>query len=81
VTSARDPRVDRCIAGLYATFKKASYAPATKQLNASAPVSNGQAVLKLKLPASLKGQTLTVTATLQGANYIPTSHTLTIKVT
>ena len=66
---------------LTASYKKVSYAPATKQLIATAPVSNGQAILKLKLPASLKGQTLTATATLQGPNYLPVSHTITIKVT
>ena len=65
---------------LFATYKKVSYAPATKQLIATAPVSNGQAVLHLKLPASLKGKTLVATATLQGPDYIPTSRTLTIKV-
>jgi hypothetical protein len=66
---------------LYATYKKTSYAPATKQLIATAPVNNGQAILNLKLPAALKGQTLTATATLQGPNYIPVSHKITIKVT
>ena len=65
---------------LYATFKQVSYAPATSHLIATAPVSNGQAVLRLKLPASLKGQTLTVTATLQGSNYVTTRHTLKLKV-
>jgi hypothetical protein len=66
---------------LYATYKTASYAPATKQLLATGPVTGGQAVLQLHLPTSLKGQTLEAHANLTGPNYIPTTINLTIKVT
>jgi len=66
---------------LYASYKTASYAPATKQLLATASVVNGQAVLQLKLPASLKGQTLEAHANLTGPNYIPSTTNITIKVT
>ena len=66
---------------LYASYKTASYAPATKQLLATASVVNGQAVLQLKLPASLKGQTITAHANLTGPNYIPSTTNVTIKVT
>jgi Protein of unknown function (DUF642) len=66
---------------LYGTYKTASYAPASKALLASAPVSGGQAVLQLKLPASLKGQTIAAHADLLGPNYRSVSVTLTIKVT
>lgn len=66
---------------LYATYKSASYAPATKQLLATAPVTGGQAVLQLKLPSSLGGQTLEAHANLTGPNYLPKTVNLTIKVT
>jgi hypothetical protein len=66
---------------LYATYKTVSYAPATKQLLATASVVNGQAVLQLKLPASLKGQTITAHANLTGPDYIPTTTNIMIKVT
>lgn len=66
---------------LSAKVKTVSYAPGTEQVIATAPVVNGQAVLKLKLPASAKGQTIKATATLKGPNYIPASRTITIKVT
>jgi hypothetical protein len=66
---------------LYGSWKKVSYAPATTQLMASGPVVNGQAVLQLKLPSSLKGQKISAHATLQGPGYIPVTDKLTIKVT
>ena len=66
---------------VYASYKTVSYAPATKQLLATAPVVNGQAVLQLKLPSSLKGQTLSAHANLTGPNYIPTTTNIMIKVT
>jgi Protein of unknown function (DUF642) len=66
---------------LTADVKTVSYAPGTEQVIATAPVVNGQAVLKLKLPASAKGQTIKATATLKGPNYIPATRTVTIKVT
>jgi hypothetical protein len=66
---------------LYGSWKKVSYAPATTQLMASGPVVNGQAVLQLKLPSSLKDQKISAHATLQGPGYIPVTDKLTIKVT
>jgi hypothetical protein len=66
---------------LRGSWKAASYAPATTQLIASAPVVNGQALLQLKLPSSLKGQTITATATLTGPNYIPVTVKIPIKIT
>jgi hypothetical protein len=66
---------------LYGSYKASSYAPATKHLLATAPVVKGQAVLQLKLPSSLKGQTIAAHADLTGPNYIATLKPITIKVT
>lgn len=66
---------------LYGTYKTASYAPATKALLATAPVTGGQAILQLKLPASLKGKTIDAHADLLGPNYRSVSIMITIKVT
>jgi hypothetical protein len=66
---------------LHGSWKTTSYAPATTQQMASAPVVNGQAVLQLKLPSSLKGQTIAATATLTGPDYIPVTVKIAIKVT
>ena len=66
---------------LYGSYKTSSYAPATKHLLATAPVVKGQAVLHLKLPSSLKGQTIVAHADLTGPNYIATMKPVTIKVT
>ena len=66
---------------LYGSYKSASYAPATKQLLATAPVTGGQAVLQLKLPSSLKGQTIDAHANLTGPNYLSVTVNVTIKVT
>lgn len=66
---------------LYGSYKTASFAPATKHLLATAQVVKGQAVLHLKLPSSLKGQTIIAHADLTGPNYISTTKPITIKVT
>jgi Protein of unknown function (DUF642) len=65
---------------LYATKKTVSYAPAVTELVASAPVTQGQAKLRLHLAASVKGQTLAAYAVLQGPDYIPVTVKLTLKV-
>jgi hypothetical protein len=66
---------------LYGSYKTVSYAPATKQLLGTGQVANGQVVLQLKLPSSLKGQTIDAYATLQGAGYMPVTTKIAIKVT
>ncbi len=66
---------------LYAKIKSVSYAPPDTELLASAPVTKGQATLRLHLAASLKGQTLPAYAILQGPGYIPVTVNLKMKVT
>jgi len=66
---------------LSGSYKTVSYAPASKQLLASGQVASGQAVLQLKLPTSLKGQTIDAYATLQGPGYIPVTTKVAITVT
>jgi hypothetical protein len=65
---------------LYGTWKSVSYGPATTQLIASGAVVGGQVVLQFHLPASLAHTTIIASATLAGADFIPVTHDLTIKV-
>jgi hypothetical protein len=65
---------------LYGTWKTVSYAPASTQLIASGTVVNGQAVLKLHLPASLAHKTVPAYATLSGKGFISVTDHLKIKV-
>jgi hypothetical protein len=65
---------------LYGTWKTVSYAPASTQLIASGTVLNGQAVLKLHLPASLAHKTIPAYATLSGKGFLSVTDHLKIKV-
>ncbi|HTX00627.1 MAG TPA: DUF642 domain-containing protein [Acidimicrobiales bacterium] len=66
---------------LYGLIKAASYAPTVIQLIASSPVVKGQAVLRLKLAASMVGKTLSAYAVLSGGPYAPVTKKLRLKIT
>jgi hypothetical protein len=75
------PLTDRSLTvSLYGTWKTVSYAPASTQLIASGTVVNGQAVLKLHLPASLAHKTVPAYATLSGKGFVSVTDHLKIKV-
>lgn len=66
---------------LYGLIKTESYAPATVHLLATASVVNGQAVLALKLAASMVGKALTAYAVLRGGVYKPVIELVKLRVT
>ena len=77
-----DPRLT---VKLYGTWKQktTSYAPPTvvTKVIAGGPVLDGKAELTLRnIPASVIGQTVSVSAVLAGPGFIPVEHQLTIKV-
>jgi hypothetical protein len=65
---------------LYGSFKAYSYAPPVTQELAAGPVDNGQVTLRLHLPSSLAGKTVSASVTMAGPEYITVTHMLTIKV-